>query len=53
MKAFNVFAPNNNGLQYRLIDTVYFIDQCDANYVKVSLINHDGYSSDIEVVEVK
>ena len=53
MKAFNVYTPDNNGLQYRLIDTVYFIDQCDAEYVKFSLINHDDYSNDIEVEEVK
>ena len=53
MKAFNVYLPTNNALRYMLIDTVYFIDQCDAEYVKVSLIDHDGYSNDIEVEEVK
>jgi hypothetical protein len=31
------------------IDTVFFNDGCDADYVKESLVNHDGYPSNIEV----
>lgn len=34
------------------IDTVWFTSQCDADYVKRSLINHDGYPADIEVQKV-
>ena len=54
MKAFNVYLPyNNHSLAYRLIDTVYFTNQCDAEYVRFTLIKHDGLSEDIIVEEVK
>lgn len=54
MRVYNVFAPyNNHSLAYRLIDTVYFTNQCDADYVKYTLIEHDGFSRDIIVEEVK
>jgi hypothetical protein len=33
----------------RHIDTVYFTPDCDAEYVRRSLIHHDGYPSDITV----
>jgi hypothetical protein len=33
----------------KLIDTVFFTSDCDAEYVKNSLINHDGFSPDIQV----
>ena len=33
------------------IDTVYFTDECTEDYVRDSLINHDGYPHSI-VVEV-
>lgn len=33
----------------RLIDTVFFNKGCDADYVRRSLIDHDGYPSDIKV----
>lgn len=32
------------------IDTVFFNKGCDAEYVKSSLINHDGFPSDIDVI---
>ena len=32
------------------IDTVFFNKGCDEEYVKSSLINHDGYPSDIDVI---
>jgi len=32
------------------IDTVFFNKGCDEEYVKESLVNHDGYPSDIEVI---
>jgi len=33
----------------RLIDTVFFDADCDADYVRSSLIEHDGYPADIVV----
>jgi hypothetical protein len=49
MRAFNVYL---NG---RLIDTVFYSksDNIDADEVKHSLINHDGYDSRITVKEDK
>lgn len=35
----------------RHIDTVYFTPDCTAEYVRLSLINHDGYPADIRVFE--
>lgn len=32
------------------IDRVYFTPDCDKEYVKTSLINHDGYHHQITVV---
>lgn len=43
MQAWNVYL---NG---KLIDTVFFNKNCDKDYVKDSLINHDGYDYDINV----
>ena len=34
----------------RLINTVFFTSDCDGNYVKRSLINHDGFNPCIVVV---
>lgn len=33
----------------RLIDTVFYTEDCDAEYVRASLINHDGYDYRITV----
>jgi len=33
------------------IDTVFFDKSCDAEYVRESLINHDGYNSSIQVIK--
>ena len=33
------------------IDTVYFDEGCDADYVLKSLVEHDGYRHGIEVRE--
>ena len=43
MKAWNVY------LGKRCIDTVFYTKDCDADYVRRSLINHDGYDSRIVV----
>jgi hypothetical protein len=39
--------------KWSLRDEVYFTGDCDSSYVKDSLINHDGYPSDILVVRAK
>jgi hypothetical protein len=33
----------------KCIDTVFYTPDCDAEYVRASLINHDGYDSRIVV----
>jgi len=43
MTAWNVYL---RGVK---IDTVFFNQRCDAEYVKQSLINHDGCDPDIIV----
>lgn len=45
--AWNVYL---NG---KLIDTVFFMPDCDADYVRNSLTNHDGYDSRIVVRKAK
>lgn len=40
-------------LHGKTIDTVFYDDNCDAEYVKEGLVNHDGYNPLIEVVEVE
>lgn len=41
--AWNVYLNN------RLIDCVYYTADCDAGYVRNSLINHDGYDARIVI----
>jgi hypothetical protein len=36
-------------LDGKLIDTVFYTRDCDADYVRRSLIDHDGYSPGIKV----
>jgi len=36
-------------LNGRCVNTVWFNPDCDADYVRDSLVNHDGYDPDIEV----
>ncbi len=36
-------------LNGKTIDTVFFDKDCDKEYVKSSLINHDGYDPGIKV----
>jgi hypothetical protein len=49
MKTFDVYLNGN------VIDTVFYSknDNVDAAEVKQSLVNHDGYDSQIKVVRVK
>jgi hypothetical protein len=63
MKAWDVYIPSSKhssehncalpDLDYgswREIDTVFFDDNCDREYVRQSLITHDGYSQNIQVL---
>ncbi len=45
-KQKNKWIVYSNGL---IMDEVFFTKDCDAEYVKTSLIIHDGYPSDIHV----
>lgn len=40
-------------LRNEVIDEVYFTIECDAEYVRNSLINHDGYSNQIKVMRLQ
>lgn len=54
MKGWNVYIPYGNGAMYgrmKLIDTVFYDDDCDQDYVRRGLIEHDGYPSNIIVSE--
>jgi len=52
LRAFNVYRPRKDG-GFKLIDTVFYGEgtKVDAEEVRVSLINHDGYEFDIVVEE--
>jgi len=43
MIAWNVY------IEGRLLTTVFYNETCDAEYVRTTLINHDGYPSHIKV----
>ena len=49
MQAFNVYLKNKR------IDTVFYSNNAkvDKDEVKKSLINHDGYESDIRVTKAR
>lgn len=59
MNAWNVRSETgwrhdrNGKIVRRFSDTVFFDDNCDADYVRRSLINHDGYPDDIVVTKEK
>lgn len=44
MKAWDVYFRG------RWLDTVFYTPDCDAGYVKRTLVNHDGYPPDIVVL---
>jgi hypothetical protein len=48
MQAWNVYLINKHGVEIE-IDTVFYNNNCDAEYVKKGLIEHDGYNPNIEV----
>lgn len=45
MKAWNVLIDG------KVFDTVFFRDDCDEDYVYITLVDHDGFPSEIEVLE--
>jgi hypothetical protein len=60
MNAWHVYEPCSRDCSdavqigdnwYRWVDCVYYDDDCDEDYVRQGLINHDGYPSNIEVVK--
>lgn len=50
-KAWDVYVPVEYEPWTRWLDTVFFDDTCDKEYVRQSLIDHDGYSPNIFVEE--
>ena len=51
MKAYRVYKEDEYGYETE-VDTVFWSNNSSADEVKQSLINHDGYDSDI-IVEVQ
>ena len=54
MNAWKVYKPwGGAGQRGRLyyVDTVFFTSDCDAEYVRKSLIIHDGFPATIVVVK--
>lgn len=58
MKAWMVFVPDSRGnflfdgeIRASHDNTVFYDDDCDEDYIKQSLINHDGYPTDILLLE--
>ncbi len=43
MNTWEVYLNGNH------IDTVYYDDDCDAEYVRDGLISHDGYNPNIRI----
>lgn len=50
MKAWDVYKPMPGTNKDRELDTVFYDDNCTAEYVRDGLINHDGYHPSIYVV---
>ena len=50
MKAYRVYTEDEYGNE-KEIDTVFWCDKSDAEEVRRSLINHDGYDSNIIIEE--
>lgn len=46
--SWDVYVPTSNA-KLKHIDTVFFNKDCDLDYVRTSLINHDGYPYNIIV----
>jgi hypothetical protein len=48
MAAWDVYLENDHG-EDKCIDTVFYDDNCDAEYVYRGLVNHDGHDPGIRV----
>jgi hypothetical protein len=56
MQAWDVYRKfnlTNNKTRRVKIDTVFYDDNLDRDYVRDSLINHDGYPYDIVLVKCR
>ena len=49
MNKFIIYDYSFNSYRYEYVDVVYFSKDSDIDYVRYSLINHDGYSNTIKV----
>ncbi len=49
MTGWNVYGTKPGTNKRQFLDTVFYDDKCDAEYVRRGLIDHDGYPSDITV----
>jgi len=48
MKGWNVYLEDEHGVE-ECIDTVFYDDDCDEDYVRRGLVEHDGYDTHITV----
>jgi hypothetical protein len=46
-----VYQYSTKTYRWECIDEVYFTNDCTPEYVRNSLVNHDGYSYSIKVVQ--
>jgi len=53
MIAWDVYVPKVLSKGFKRIDTVFYDDNCDAEYVYDDLINHDGYPYNIHIVNTR
>ena len=53
MNTWKVYKPwgGMSGGRLYYVDTVFYTKDCDAEYVRKTLIEHDGYASSIIVVK--
>ena len=51
MNKWLVYLYSMKSYRFECIDEVFYTKDCDAKYVRMSLINHDGYSHSIKVVK--
>ena len=52
MQAWNVYVRTES-CHCKLFDTVFFNKDCDKDYVRDSLINHDNYPTNIVIRKAK
>ena len=52
MQAWNIYVRTES-CHCKLFDTVFFNKDCDKDYVRESLINHDNYPTNIVIRKAK